>query len=152
LSVYGKRTDREALLEVTNDRDGDFDFVQKLLGEVTNNSLAEVKKEEVVGKKSLSEESLSWRWRLPNDTPVEHRQKLLTEERREAILERWARAPRAALQNQSPQDASEKEELRIPLLASALIIEQAAVDSDELRTAVVCRASPKTKITDSRKD
>ncbi len=132
LSIYGKRTDREARLEVTTDRGDDFERVQKLLGEITEDGLGEATEEEVVGKKSISEESLSWRWRLPNDTPTEHRQKLLAEERREAILERWSQAPRAALQIQSPLEAVGKEELRVPLLASALIIEQAAVDPAEL--------------------
>ncbi len=131
LSLYGKRTDREARLEVTTDRGDDFELVQKLLGEVTADGLDEATEEEVVGNKSISEESLSWRWRLPNDTPADHRQKLLAEERRVAILQRWSKAPRAALQNKSPLDAVGSEELRIPLLASSLIIEQAAVDTAE---------------------
>jgi len=132
LSLYGKRTDREARLEITTDRDDDFDRVQQLLNEVTGAMLGEVVEEEVVARKSISEESLSWRWRLPNDTPADHRQNLLAEERREAILSRWANAPRAALQDKSPQQAVGDPELRIPLLASALIIEQAAVDPAEL--------------------
>jgi len=132
LSLYGKRTDREARLEVTTDRGNDFELVQKLLGEITENGLGEVAEEEVIGKKSISEESLSWRWRLPNDTPADHRQKLLAEQRREAILEHWPQAPRAALQNHSPQEATGQEDLRIPLLASVLLIEQAAVDPAEL--------------------
>ncbi len=132
LSIFGKRTDREAWLEVTTDRGEDFDSVEKLLGEIFENGLGEATAEEVVAEKSISEKSLSWRWRLPNDTPAEHRQKLLAEQRREAILECWVQAPRAALLNQSPQEAVGKEELRIPLLASELIIEQAAVDPGEL--------------------
>ena len=131
LSIYGKRTDREAKLEVTTDRGEGFDRVFELLNEITDSKLGEVKDEEVVAKKSVSEESLSWRWRLPNDTPVEHRQTLLAEQRREAILERWSQAPRAALNDQSPAGAAGNDELRIPLLASALIIEQAAVDPAE---------------------
>ena len=147
LSLFGKRTDREARLEVTTDRGDDFETVQKLLGEITGgiteNDLGEPTEEEVVAKKSISEESLSWRWRLPNDTPAEHRQKLLAEERREAILERWSQAPRAALQNQSPQAAVGNEELRIQLLASALIIEQAAVDPAEMTLFAELRQSLK---------
>lgn len=132
LSIYGKRTDREACLEVTTDRGEDFDRVQTLLAEITGDALGEAKDEEVVAKKSISEESLSWRWRLPDDTPADHRQKLLAEERRLAILERWSQAPRAALQDKSPMDAAGDDNLRVPLLASALIIEQAAVDPAEL--------------------
>ena len=117
---------------MTTDRGEEFERVHELLASVTENALGEAKDEEVVAKKSISEESLSWRWRLPNDTPAGHRQQLLAEERRQAILDRWAKAPRAALKDQCPQAAAGDDELRIPLLASALIIEQAAVDPDEL--------------------
>ncbi len=132
LSIFGKRTDREARIEVTADRGDDYEQVEKLLAEVTDNGLGEPTEEVVVAQKSISEESLSWRWRLPNDTPFDHRQKLLAEERHDAILQRWSQAPRAALQNKSPQEAVGNEELRIPLHASALIIEQAALDPAEL--------------------
>ena len=131
LSVYGKRTDREALLEVTTDRGESLDLVEALLKEIAGESLGQPIEEEVVAEKSISEESLSWRWRLPDDTPVEHRRRLLAEERRDAILERWTTAPRAALSDKSPQAAVGDSELQVALLASALIIEQAAVDPSE---------------------
>ncbi len=132
LSLFGKRTDRDARLEVTTDRDDRFEQVQQLLVEVSDNQLTDATEAEVVGHKSVSEESLSWRWRLPNDTPGDHRQQLLAQQRREAILQHWANAPRAALQDQSPVQAAGNEELRIPLLASTLIIQQAAIDPAEL--------------------
>ncbi len=141
LSVYGKRTDREAQLEVTTDRGDEFDRVFELLAEVIGNPLGTAKDEEVVANKSISEDSLSWRWRLPNDTPAEHRQSLLAEQRREAILESWSQSPRAALNNQSPMDSKDDEALRIPLLASALIIEQAAVDPEEAPLFAELRAA-----------
>ena len=132
LSLFGKRTDCPARLEITTDQGEISEQVIKLLGEITDQGLGKAVEEEVIAKKSISEESLSWRWRLPNDTPAEHRLKLLADERREAILERWSQAPRAALQDKSPQEAVGKKELRVQLLASALIIEQAAVDPGEL--------------------
>jgi hypothetical protein len=49
-----------------------------------------------------------------------------------AILERWTAAPRAALHGKSPREAVGEPELRIPLLASAMIIEQACLDPEEL--------------------
>ena len=131
LSVYGKRTDRDARLEVTTDRDEKLTIVQDIVREIRQSDLHDPVEEEVIAEKSLSEDSLSWRWRLPNDTPPELRRSLLAEERRSAILERWATTPRAALGNKSPQEAIGDPELHIALVASALIIEQAMVDPDE---------------------
>ncbi len=132
LCLFGKRTDREAKLEVTTDRGGCFERTQALLEEVAGDSIGELVEEEVVAEKSISNESLSWRWRLPNDTPPDHRHQLLAEQRREAILDHWTNAPRAALGDKSPQEAVDDADLHIALQASALIIEQAAVDPAEL--------------------
>ncbi len=132
LSIFGKRTDREARLEVTTDRDSRFDQVQELLAEVTGDTIGELAEDEVLTQKSLSEEALSWRWRLPDDTPPDHRRQLLSEQRREAILTRWTAVPRAALDGKSPQEAVGKASLRIALMASALILEQAASELGEL--------------------
>ncbi len=131
LSVYGKRTDREARLELTADRDDRLDEIQGMLKEVAGDSLGELAETEVLATKSVSEESLSWRWRLPNDTPLDHRRRLLSDERRDAILDRWTAAPRGALGGKSPQEAVGDPALRVALVASALIIEQAAVDPAE---------------------
>lgn len=132
LSLYGKRTDREAQLELTTDRNQGFEQVKSLLAEVAGDTLGKILEEEVVAEKSLAEESLSWRWRLPLGTPTDQRRQLVAEERREAIFERWTAAPRAALGGKSPQEVVGDAAVRIPLLASALIIEQAAVEPSEL--------------------
>jgi hypothetical protein len=132
LSVYGKRTDREAQLDFTTERNEEFQRVEALLREITGESMGEVVETEVLVEKSLSEASLSWRWRLPNDTPPDLRRKLLAEERREVILSRWTTAPRGALRSKPPRDAVGDPNLRIALMASVLIIEQAAVDPAEL--------------------
>jgi tetratricopeptide (TPR) repeat protein len=131
VSIYGKRTDRDARVEVTTDRGDQFANVQELVGEILGDAIGPLGEEEVVAEKSASEESLSWRWRLPNDTPPALRRQLLSQRRREAIVDDWTNAPRAALNGLSPRDAAGKPELRIPLLASILIVEQAAVDPVE---------------------
>ena len=132
LAVFGKRTDREARLELTADRDERLEEVQNLVREVVGDTLGEVTETDVLTTKSVSEEALSWRWRLPNDTPPEHRRQLLQAERRDAILDRWTAAPRGALGGKSPAEAVGDQSLHIALVASALIIEQAAVDPAEL--------------------
>ncbi|NOY28901.1 MAG: SEC-C domain-containing protein [Planctomycetes bacterium] len=132
LSLFGKRTDRDARLEVTADRDSRFDEILSLLAEVAGDTTGEMLEESVLAQKSISEDALSWRWRLPNDTPADHRRELLAAERREAILNRWTAAPRAALNEKSPQEAVGEESLRVALQASALILEQAATTPEEL--------------------
>lgn len=132
LSLYGKRTDRGAQLELTTDRTEEFEKVKALLAEIVGETLGELVEEEVVAEKSLSEDSLSWRWRLPPGTPADQRRKLVAEERRSAILDRWTTSPRAALGGKSPREVVGDPNLRIALLASALIIEQAAVEPTEL--------------------
>ena len=131
ISVYGKRTDRDARLEVTTDRGEQFELVKQLIGEILGDAIGSQSEEEVVAEKSASEEALSWRWRLPNDTPPALRRQLLAQRRRQAIIDDWTSAPRAALSGLSPRDAAGRSDLRIPLLASILIVEQAAVDPDE---------------------
>jgi tetratricopeptide (TPR) repeat protein len=131
ISVYGKRTDRDARLEVTTDRGEHFEQVKGLIAEILGDSIGGAGDEEVVAEKSASEEALSWRWRLPNDTPPALRRQLLAERRRRAIVDEWTNAPRAALNGLSPRDAANRAELKIPLLASVLIVEQAAADPEE---------------------
>jgi tetratricopeptide (TPR) repeat protein len=131
VSVYGKRTDRAGRIEVTTDRNDRFDEVKRLVGEILGDAVSADPSEEVVAEKSRSDEALSWRWRLPEDTPPARRRQLLAERRRRAILDDWTAAPRAALGGLSPQDAAAKPEWRIPLLASVLLIEQATVNPQE---------------------
>lgn len=132
LSLYGKRTDRAAQLELTTDRGKDFEDVKLLLAKVTGDLLGDVLEEEVIAEKSLSEESLSWSWRFPPGTPPDQRNRMVAEERRRAILERWTESPRAALGNKSPRQAVGVAELRLALLASEMILEQAVEDPREL--------------------
>lgn len=132
LSVYGKRTDREAQLEVTADRDEGFEQVKALLQEIAGDTLGELTETEVLVEKPIGNEVLSWRWRLPNDTPPEDRRRLIVEQRREAILDRWTAASRGALDGKTPLEAADEPPLRVALAASVLIIEQAVVDPKEL--------------------
>ncbi len=136
LAIFAKRTDREARLVITTDRGERWDKVKQILTSLAGPSLDgrfpdQPVEEEVVAEKSLGEDSLSWRWRMPDDTPAEQRRKLLNEQRRAAILDQWTRTPRAALNGHTPLEACEDPLLRIPLLASVLLVEQAIADPEE---------------------
>ena len=132
LSLYGKRTDREARLEITADRGEGIDDVEQAVAAVFSDALGELEDTEIVREKPISEEALSWRWRMPDDTPLDQRRDLLAGQRRHAILDRWTKAPRGALTGKTPLEASSGESLRVPLLASVLILEQSTNDPDEL--------------------
>ena len=133
MSLFGKRTDRTARFEVTGDRGEGIRDIQEFVQEVLGEALGELQDTEVVAEKPLGEEALSWRWRLPDDTPLALRRELLAQQRRTAILDKWADSPRGALGNKSPHEAAGDETLRIPLLASLLIVEQSTNDPDELQ-------------------
>jgi hypothetical protein len=62
---------------------------------------------------------------MPRDTPREVRRRLIDEERRAAFVERWPKLPQPALRGKSPMDAAGDLELRIPLMANVLVLEQA---------------------------
>ena len=53
---------------------------------------------------------------------------MLVGQRREAILEEWPATARAALGGLSPLESRDDTALRIPLLASVLLVEQAIAD------------------------
>jgi hypothetical protein len=82
--------------------------------------------EKVVGHVSPTDLALNWRWQLPRDTPPEVRHRLLAEERRAAIVERWPEIPRPALGGKTPREAAGEPRLRIPLMAAVLVLEQGA--------------------------
>jgi hypothetical protein len=124
LNVFGRQTDRPERLEVTVDRGAAFDATVQALKEIAGDALGEVCEEAVVGSLSATEHTLNWRWQFPRDTPRDVRERLLHEERRIAILERWATLPRPALRGKSPREAASDPELRIPLMATTLLLEQ----------------------------
>jgi len=132
LSLFGKRTDRDAQLVLTTDRNDQFEQTQSLLQEVTDGTLGELVDEEVLISRSVAQDALSWRWRLPTGVPIEQRLNLIAEERRLAILERWVRAPRAVLGNKAPLEVAENPDLRLPLMGCVFVLEQAAEDPSEL--------------------
>ncbi|MBX3426444.1 MAG: hypothetical protein KF688_12250 [Pirellulales bacterium] len=140
LSLYGKRTDRPAQLKVTTDDDQLFTVVTGLVTEIVGDALGSIDSRETLAEKSASEEALSWRWRLPDDTPSKHRRQLLAERRRRAILDDWTSAPLGNLGDLSPEAAASQPELQVRLAAAVLIIEQASADPaerslfDELRS------------------
>ena len=80
--------------------------------------------EKVIGSVSPTDQAINWRWHPPKDTPPETRRQLIEEERRAAIVDRWPKLPQPALHGKTAVEAAGDPELRIPLLANLLILEQ----------------------------
>ncbi|HVT29280.1 MAG TPA: tetratricopeptide repeat protein, partial [Lacipirellulaceae bacterium] len=87
--------------------------------------------EKVIGSVSPTDQALNWRWHPPHDTPRDVRRRLIDEERRVAIVERWPKLPQPALHGKSALEAAGDPEFRIPLMASVLVLEQGGnIDRD----------------------
>jgi tetratricopeptide (TPR) repeat protein len=126
MAIYGRQTDRPERLEITLDKGPAFDPAVAAIKEIGADALGELSEEKAIGVVSPTEQALNWRWHMPRDTPPEVRRQLLAEERRAAMLERWPSLPRPGLGGQTPREAAGNEELRIPLMAAVLILEQGA--------------------------
>lgn len=124
LAIYGRETDRPERLEFSIDKGPGFDPAVATLKEVAGDAIGDLLEVKVVGSVSPTDQAINWRWHPPRDTPPEVRRRLLDEERRAAIVERWPKLPQPALGGKSPLESKDNPELRIPLMASVLILEQ----------------------------
>jgi hypothetical protein len=76
---------------------------------------------------------------MPRDTPADLRRKLGDEERRAAIVERWPALPQPALGGKTPKEAAGDAAVRIPLMASVLILEQGSNTDRDIESIVELR-------------
>jgi hypothetical protein len=120
MAIYGRQTDRREL-ELTIDKGPDF----RNDGCRAGNCRRRVGMfDGVVGRVSSTEQALNWRWHFPRDTPPDVRRRLVAEERQASIVERWPDVRRPALGGKTAREAAGVPELRIPLMAAVLILEQ----------------------------
>lgn len=121
--IFGKRTDREARIEFNILRDASFDSakasLKEFFGELVNDSTTE----EVIGQVPKVTALLTWRWRLPDDTPPAKRRELVNEQRRSVMLNRWTELPLSPLSGKTPREAASDPKLKIPTLAAILLLE-----------------------------
>ncbi|MBI2478669.1 MAG: hypothetical protein HYV60_08560 [Planctomycetia bacterium] len=140
--IYGRRTDRDARLEFSILRDDRFDAAKaaltEVLGEFVNGSPAE----EVTGQIPKTTAALTWRWRLPDDTPPAKRREFVAEQRREVMLKRWPELALKTLGGKTPREAASLPKWKVPTLAAILLLELSSeqngneFDFNELRQAL----------------
>jgi hypothetical protein len=124
IAIFGRQTDRDERLELTTDRGRTFDGALAAMAEIGGNALGQLSNERVIGATTPTEQALHWRWHFPIDTPPELRRKLVAEQRHVAIADRWPDVPRPGLAGKTPLEAAGDPQLRIPLMAAVLILEQ----------------------------
>ena len=130
--LFGKQTDREARLEFSLKRTDDFEPAKAALAEVCGELLGSPGDEKVALQISASREAMSWNWRLPDDTPAEHRRELQTQEHRDAVLKRWPALKTNLFGGKSPTEVSTDPSQRNRLLAAILLLELSDEQSDEV--------------------
>jgi tetratricopeptide (TPR) repeat protein len=123
LLLFGKQTDRSARLEFIVARTDDFAAKTKALTQLLFGLIGPAGKEEVVDKIPASQLSLTFNWRLPNDTPLEDRRRLIDEQRREMLLNVWPNTPSGALGGKRPAEVASDPAYRVRLLAAILRLE-----------------------------
>ncbi|PQO35777.1 hypothetical protein C5Y96_08990 [Blastopirellula marina] len=123
LLVFGKETDRPARIEFTSAKGPSFDEAISTLKEICGDTIDSTVSEDVQGRIFALQDLMNWQWRLPDDTPNEVRTRLMTEKRREVILENWVNFPLQTLNGKTPLEASKDTELRLPLAAEVLTLE-----------------------------
>jgi hypothetical protein len=128
LLLFGKQTDREARLELLIFRP-ELATAQKMLSEVLGDLLGKASPETVIGHLGQVEHSLSWHWRLPDDTPEEIRLKLGIDERRELILDQWPKISLPLFGGRTPEQAAGEPQYRNRLLAAILLLQLSDADS-----------------------
>jgi len=139
VSVFGRQTDRPERVELTVDKGPSYATAVAALREIAGDTLGQIVQERVIDSVSITQQALSWRWHFPSDTPQEVRRRLFAEERRTAILERWAATPLPELQGNSPREAAADPQLRIPLMAAILNLEQAGKSTQDSETIAELR-------------
>ena len=126
MMVYGKQTDREARVDLILLKTEGYEDRKKILVDLAGDLLGEVVKEEKTGEVAAVSEALTWRWRLPNDTPADLRTEFLNAQHREVMLDRWTTLPQPVLDGKTPVEAGADQAYHVRLLAVILLLELAA--------------------------
>jgi hypothetical protein len=137
--LFGRETDREARIEYVLYQDDSFDTAGAVLRELAGDALGDAGERTALTQVTRLQNALIWNWRLPSDTPPEHRDQLIREQRREILLNVWTTVPNPVFDGKTPRDAAADAAYRIRLLAAVLLLQmardepQAVVEFDELR-------------------
>ncbi len=139
IAIFGRQTDRSERIELTTDHGPHFERNLAAFLAAGGDALGVMTEERVTGSISPTEQALNWRWHFPLDTPIADRRKLVAEERHLAITDRWPVVPRPGLAGKTPRAAAGDPQLRIPLTAAILILEQGSNNGGDAASIAVLR-------------
>jgi tetratricopeptide (TPR) repeat protein len=115
--LFGKETDREARLEFLITKTSDLVAKVRKLQEVGGEQLGMIEKEEKIGSAFALDEAMVARWRLPEDTPMEVRRKLIDEQYSRNISEVLPKQSVKSLDGRTPREVAADPAYRTRLLA-----------------------------------
>lgn len=142
VSIYGKQTDREARVELGAYRNEQLAAAQKVLTEIAGDTLGTVREEKVLGQTTVVVPVLNMNLRFPDDTPVEDRRKVLTEERRDRLINVWPDLPQGLFGGKTAREAAGDPKYKVRVLGAILMLEltddasHLVIDFNELRSTL----------------
>ncbi|MEE2640683.1 MAG: hypothetical protein VX768_08665 [Planctomycetota bacterium] len=138
--VFGKQTDREARIQLVTTKNDQYEERVAKTREVLGDLMGDEGETQVVSQVTKLSDTLTWDWQFPVDTPRELQTRMLNEQRREIMLEKWPKLAQPSLGGKSPEEVIGQDKYRIALAAAVLLLEVTTdhqislqVDLDDLR-------------------
>jgi hypothetical protein len=135
---YGKQTDREARLVVTQVSAAMVDRAIGQIAEIAGDAIAPEVAREEAGMTSASLDLLERRWHFTRGMSREDAEQLIVAHERRALLEQWPHLKTGAFGGKSPAEAAGDPAMRVKLLAAIGLLEPMRkwVDLDDLRRSL----------------
>ena len=121
--MYGRETDRPARLEVIGVVAADVPALKSALADVAGPLLGTPCKEETMDRVSATRKMLDPTWLVPKDATVEQYRRLVSDDERDVLMNRWPKMPLGVLGGKTPQEAAGDPPLRARVLGAVLVLQ-----------------------------
>ena len=126
--LFGRQTDREARFEMAAAAD-ELSDVERIIREAAGDSIDAEPQREVIGQRSASHKLVATAGWLPAGVSGDQARALMTEWRRNALLNRWPDLKLGVLGGPSPREAAAEPGSRPRLAAAVMVMESIWEDS-----------------------
>jgi hypothetical protein len=140
IRLFGKQTDREARLEMSDLLTPELPAAKTTLTQLGGEWLGALIEEKPIGKASASDDLLKPQWRPPQGLAPAQIKDYLTAFHRQALLQRWPNMRLGCLDGKTPREALAEGVYKVRVLAAIMVLEEIAAsqrcnfDFNELRT------------------